>query len=517
MSVPRIATNWAPSRRLWLVPAALLGLLAGALATLAPLAAAVALAMVGGLMMLALGRRAITVFHVSLGAILLGYAFLGKGFAYLGAPPLYVGEITLALALLAIALSLSEARFGLIHGLLLAFMAWCTVQTLPYIGTYGFDSLRDSATWSYGLFAIAVSITLQPEHFSRLVAIYRRVIPVFLLWVPVAAALTLVVGDALPRAPGSDVPIVAFKGGDTSVHLAAIAAFLLLGLYSRRGRGGQVPEFVMWPIWLLDAALVAALNRAAFLALMAVGTVLIFVRATGRWLALVGIGLVMIVMLAVVDPQVDLGLPRTISIGQLTENLTSLFGSQGGDVNEATKEWRVQWWNAIVGYTVHGPYFWTGKGFGINLADADGFQVLADHSLRAPHSVHLEILARAGIPGLILWIALQLAFGASLLRAAFRSMRTAPRWVPVLGWVFVYWLAALIDGSFDVYIGGPQGGIWFWSVIGLGIAAIRFSAERPDVDPIEAAAVPPLSKPPARSTMRHPVPGTVQPAVANPD
>jgi len=33
---------------------------------------------------------------------------------------------------------------------------------------------------------------------------------------------------------------------------------------------------------------------------------------------------------------------------------------------------------ALVGhhhrYTIHGRYFWTGKGFGVNLADDDGFR-----------------------------------------------------------------------------------------------------------------------------------------------
>ncbi len=513
MSLPRLVIERTPRRRWWLVPVAGLGLLAGALSALAPLAALAVVGLVAGVLILALGRRAITVFHVGLGAILLGYAFLGKGFAYLGAPPLYVGEITLALAAVAVIMNLSTARFSLIHGLLFAFMAWSAFRTFPFLGSYGVDALRDGATWAYALFAIAVSVTLVPEHFSRLAAIYRRVIPVFLLWVPLAAALTLAFGAALPRAPGSGVPIVAFKGGDTAVHLAAIAAFFLLGLYPRHGRASQVTELLLWPISLLDAALVAALNRAAFLALMSVGTVLVFVRATSRWLAVAAVGLVMVALVAVVDPQVDLGLPRNISIGQLADNLTSLFESQGGSVNEATKQWRVQWWNSIVDYTIHGQYFWTGKGFGINLADADGFQVLADHSLRAPHSVHLEILARSGVPGLVLWITFQLAFGASLLRAAFRSMQTAPRWVPVLGWVFVYWLAALTDGSFDVYIGGPQGGIWFWSVIGLGIAAIRCSAERPEVNPIEAEAEARLGKPSLRSAAHRPVRRRVQPGV----
>ena len=137
---------------------------------------------------------------------------------------------------------------------------------------------------------------------------------------------------------------------------------------------------------------------------------------------------------------------------------TSVFSSSGG--SEITRRRRR---GARSGGTrssttrSNGPYFWTGKGFGINLADADGFQVLADDSLRAPHSTNLEVLARAGVPGLVLWIVLQAGFAISLLRAAFRSYRTAPTWLPVFGWIFVYWLAALINGSFDVYLGGPAG------------------------------------------------------------
>lgn len=31
----------------------------------------------------------------------------------------------------------------------------------------------------------------------------------------------------------------------------------------------------------------------------------------------------------------------------------------------------------------------------------------------------------------------------------------------------------LINLSFDVYLEGPVGGMWFWTVIGLGVAAMR--------------------------------------------
>ena len=40
-------------------------------------------------------------------------------------------------------------------------------------------------------------------------------------------------------------------------------------------------------------------------------------------------------------------------------------------------------------------------------------------------------------------------------------------------WILAYWTALLVNGSFDVYLEGPQGGIWFWCIFGLGIAAVE--------------------------------------------
>jgi hypothetical protein len=473
-----------PARRPWVIATGLAGVAIGILAAVLPVGAVALVAAVAGLLLLRLGRGAITVFQVGLAFLLIGYAFLGKGFAYLGMPPLYVGEMVLALAIVAILVSLSSARFGPLHGLIVAFMLWGAARTLPFVASDGINALRDSVTWSYAVFAVAVSITLRPAHIAVAARVYRRILPAYLAWIPIAAILTLGFSESLPTPPGSSIPILTFKAGDTSVHLAAIAAFILLGLYARTGPTSGPRELALGMLGLIDAAIVAALNRAALIAIAAIAAVPLFVRQSSRWLALGFAGALLAVLVIAADPQVDVGLPRKISVGQVVDNITSLFTEQDTTVNQATKDWRLRWWNTIVDYTVDGPHFWTGKGFGINLADDDGFQVLADRSLRAPHSVHMEILARAGVPGLILWIILQGAFALSILRAAFRAYRTAPAWVAVLGWVFVYWLAALIDGSFDVYIGGPVGGIWFWSVMGFGIAAIRMSATDAIVDPV---------------------------------
>ncbi|MBI3745842.1 MAG: O-antigen ligase family protein [Chloroflexi bacterium] len=170
---------------------------------------------------------------------------------------------------------------------------------------------------------------------------------------------------------------------------------------------------------------------------------------------------------------------RPATLGQVIDNILSVFGSSSDAGLEGSKQFRLEWWGTIVNYTVFGNYFWTGKGFGVNLADADGFQATADHSLRAPHSSHFTVLARMGVPGFVLWVLLQAAFGLGLLWAL-RALRRAgdARLAAAAGWLLAYWIAMMVDTSFDPYLEGPQGGIWFWVVFGMGLVVIRLASRR---------------------------------------
>jgi O-antigen ligase len=137
---------------------------------------------------------------------------------------------------------------------------------------------------------------------------------------------------------------------------------------------------------------------------------------------------------------------------------------------EATKQWRLNWWRTIVDYTIDGPYFWMGKGYGINLADSDGFQVgTRDEPLRSPHSSHVTLLARSGVPGFILWLALQLTWAGLMLKSYFTAKKLyAAAWVGVFAWLLTYWLAFMVAAGFDVFLEGPMAGIPFWTIFGLG-------------------------------------------------
>jgi hypothetical protein len=179
----------------------------------------------------------------------------------------------------------------------------------------------------------------------------------------------------------------------------------------------------------------------------------------------------------IAEPAPAEGRPATFQ--QLIENILSVFGSSSDGGLEGTKQFRLAWWKEIVDYTVFGEYFWPGKGFGVNLADDDGFQSTADGSLRAPHNSHITVLARMGVPGLVLWLLVQGAFILGLLKAVRAHMRDGDARVAAVGaWILAYWFAMMIDTSFDPYLEGPQGGIWFWAIVGLGLVVIRLRPPR---------------------------------------
>jgi hypothetical protein len=169
---------------------------------------------------------------------------------------------------------------------------------------------------------------------------------------------------------------------------------------------------------------------------------------------------------------------RSATPTQWWENIWSIFFGSSDTQLQGTKEFRLAWWGKIVDYTFRGPYFWLGKGFGVNLANDDGFPS-PDRSLRAPHNSHLSVLARMGVPGFLLWILLQGGFALLLLRAllAFRKARDM-QLATVAAWVLVFWIAIMVNTSFDPYIEGPQGGIWFWSLFGLGLVLMRLAPRR---------------------------------------
>jgi hypothetical protein len=76
---------------------------------------------------------------------------------------------------------------------------------------------------------------------------------------------------------------------------------------------------------------------------------------------------------------------------------------------------------------------------------------------------------------------LQVAWGAGVGGAYIASRRADDeRWQAVFLFIFAIWLAFLINSSFDVFLEGPMGGIWFWTIWGAGAAALWIHKNRPE-------------------------------------
>jgi hypothetical protein len=85
----------------------------------------------------------------------------------------------------------------------------------------------------------------------------------------------------------------------------------------------------------------------------------------------------------------------------------------------------------------------------------------------------MTILARAGVPGLALW----LLFLISWLGVITNAMLTARRrghteWAGLFLFIGCYAVSCVINATFDVALEGPMQGIWFWSLVGFGIGSV---------------------------------------------
>lgn len=407
-------------------------------------------------------------------ALLLGYALFGRSFAHLGIPPLYVGELVLGIVGFAALFTLRGWPVLLQPTMLFLFLflLWCLFRTIPYIAVHGMDTLRDAALWGYALFALftALYFSARPEHLRLLLPLFHRFGVLFLYVVSAELLVRAFFRDSLPALHDGAVPLISLKPGDVLVHLAALFAGVAGGIIAR-------PSPAWWLAFALCFLLTATVGRAGLAAFLAASAFILAQCYRSRQLWRVAAAFTVMLALLGGTTMASGALEgkhesRDYSLTQIGRNVASLFtdGHEWG--LEGTKRYRLEWWERIIGYTFGGEYFLTGKGFGINLADDDGFQVRDDASLRSPHNVHLTVLARTGVPGFMLWVALQLAYAGSLIVALFHARACGyRRWQALFLLLIAYWLAMLVNASFDPYLEGPMGGIWFWSVMGVGLAA----------------------------------------------
>jgi type II secretory pathway pseudopilin PulG len=407
---------------------------------------------------------------------LLGYALMGRSFAYLGFPPLYVGEIAFLIgAVVFLRTGVLVASLAILPSLMLvALMVWVLAQTIPFVSVYGFDSLRDSTVVMYGGFAlIVIGLLLEDPRRIDTVLRYYNILLVSFPAIFVGFCLTLYWTEYIPSFYGS-VPIVNITTSAVGTHLAGTMVFVLIGY--------RKVSFLWFLVWLATLTMVAATNRGATLA--ALGPVVFAMLMLGRLRLLATAMLAVVGILAVLltvessftqDNVAERSAHRVVSAHQIIKNAQSIVGDSGEHNVEGTKRWRLDWWDTIINDTIYGPNFWTGRGFGLNLADADGHSGPAEGGAptRSPHNVNMTLLARAGVPGIVLWSLVLISWGGMMLRAMLVARtRGDKQWADLFLFVICYLTSILINAFVDVTLEGPMQGIWFWCLFGFGTGTV---------------------------------------------
>lgn len=115
-----------------------------------------------------------------------------------------------------------------------------------------------------------------------------------------------------------------------------------------------------------------------------------------------------------------------------------------------------------------------GYGFGTNLAYLAGgvaaSGALNSDPLRSPHNSYLDVLARMGVIGMSLWIALWVGWYWRLVRGCRRLAQRGlyvRRRVAVLCQMVV--TATLVASFFDPTLEGAQGAVLLWIAFGIGL------------------------------------------------
>jgi hypothetical protein len=423
--------------------------------------------------------------------VLLGYDVLGKSFAYL-----FLGELVLIVGFL---IFLVSRRVMVLFSdsvlfLWAIFAFWGICRTVPYLSQYRFEAVRDAAIWGYGLAALlVVTFVNRSSQISRALNTYRKFLRWFLPIFPILYIASLTIGPALPKIPWADgISILHIKSGDAAVGIASAGLFLLVFPDRSLGieKSGVSVYRLIGILGLSGTAIIVALeNRGGVLSILLPISLVTAVKARRALFKLGSIAIVgtmLAVVFFAVAPSNLVIAHKTVSADRVIESLESIAGASAkGTGHEGTAEWRLVWWRNIIRETFDGPFFWKGRGFGVNLAVADGplgAKSEEDVALRSPHNGSMSILARMGVPGFTIWVTINLLFATRMFVAHRRAAHLGQQfWSNLNLWILGCWLAVVVNMSFDVYIEGPVGGIWFWTLIGFGVAALRVQKHESNV------------------------------------
>ena len=424
-------------------------------------------------------RRAVRFFSGFLLVALAGYATFDHAFAWIHIPgtPIYPGEAGLlvgfGMAVFATGYIRLIARAGWPVALLGGFILWGLARTLPYVKQYGIDALRDASLWYYALFALLVVAVLAANggRLQRWARLFARLAPLLVIWG--IAGVLLGEHRVGPSIPGSTVAVLSHKIGNVAVTTAIAVAFLWL---VPTGVWGSRVRTALTVIGLCVIGMAGTQNRGGMVAAaVGLGLVILMTRAPMR---LLNISLATVVAAVLVAGGFGLAVgagkaQRTVSVDQLVQNVASL--TQGGSsTNQLSGNvaFRTELWSGVIALVDQNHAQVVGLGFGRNLAAELGLQgTNPNDPLRSPHNSHVDVIARMGAVGAVLWFSLWGVWLAAVLIARKRFQQRGQRIhqgmaeLAIVGVVVI-----MVNAFFDPTLESPPVAIWLWTLFGIGAA-----------------------------------------------
>lgn len=418
-------------------------------------------------------------FEASLLLLLLGHALFDRGFAWFHIPgtPLFVSELVLGLgvAFLLTTRNVVAPMVRRSYALksLRLFMAWGALLLALGVTTWGFDAIRDSALWYYGLFAfmVAALIGWDPTRLDKWSRLFGRALPAILIWYPFA-----VLAKNTPlfsiNVPDSNVPMLSHRAGNMAVIAAIGIAYLWLVDSDHRVHSQQ--RNILTTLATVVILFTGLQNRGGLVATTVAVIVLLFMLSRRRGdLAFVmfGVGIVLASLALAFDIRLELFDQRDVSVDQFVENVTSIFDREAGSARERdTTEWRLRIWQEVL-TDVTNDMPVAGFGPGPDLGEVYEISTNPDAPLRNPHNSHVGILARLGWVGVVLWSLVWISWFAAL-QTTRRRLRARQhlREAGLAGWIMISPIPILVNAVFDPTLEGPQVSVWLWAFFGAGAA-----------------------------------------------
>jgi hypothetical protein len=437
--------------------------------------------------------RLLVYYGLLLGPLLAGYMLFDKAFAYLHVPgtPLYVGELTLLAGVIGSFAATGYLRAAIredpVLTLLAAFFLWGLIRFLPGLHTYGINAVRDFALVYYCLFAFFAAAVLMkaPDLLGRWMAQLIRFVPWLMIWLPLGIVLQPLVSHP-PNVPNTHVSILTHPAGN-----AAVAALIVLGALWLFPSGRGTRSRAVWSIVaLVTIVLAGTQSRGNLLAVTAGAIIGLALAANRRWLiiravSVISIALAMAILLSVRIP-VTGGQGRAFSISQLVANVASIGGAQEAGNLGGTVYGRELLWSQVLDKQVADGLLIEGYGFGPNIAlMAGGVEAEGTPSdpLRSPHNSHLDIIARLGMVGFFMWLALWACWYWRMLmgcrRLAQRGLHNR-RSIAVLCLMIV--TSIMVSSFFAPGLEGAQIAALMWVPFGVGVVVTSFRAWFMDQD-----------------------------------